>query len=170
MNDLAPTVADLRKVQARLAQSTDAADRRVGHALATVLRGADAREALGLKAAPGRRSPLKVQRERDRNDLIRRLARAHFGHLAPALQAKAISDAHRRYEASIGRFDRFKDVMPAEYTGGPREILFQLARLGGPLPGVRRLIDILSQCSELGVFAASRSTDPAPDKETIYGR
>lgn len=155
MDHSAPSVADLREVQARLAKARDGADLRVSLALAAVLRGADPRTALGLKGAPGQRSPLSVQREHDRNHLLRRLASKHFGHLAPTLQARAISEAYGRYLSAAWRFDRFTVTAPANYAGDPREILFEIAMIGDPVPGPRRLIDILSECNEQGVFAAS---------------
>lgn len=155
MSRTAPSVPDLREVRDRLALSPIEADRRVAHALASVLNGAEPKEALGLKPAPGRRSPLRAQLDRDRNHLIRQLAEAHLSHLALGQQATEIVVLARRYESGLGRHDKFRAKAPASYAGTPRSLLFEIARIGARVPDRRRVIDILAECSELGVFAAN---------------
>ncbi|WP_271299648.1 hypothetical protein [Sphingomonas sp. CV7422] len=139
-----PTVGDLRRVRDMLASAGDSSAASVAGALGIILRGGDAVTALGLKAATGRRSALTIDRIAARDDLLRRLASAHYQGMSTSGQAREIAKEANSYARRAAGLDVDLDDMPTSYLGRPREYLFHIARLPASVPSERTIRVILS--------------------------
>lgn len=100
-------------------------------------------QAFGLQCGPGERPWWHSEALEQRDEILRRLAAAHFPTLGTRPAAAAISRALARYEG--GRWRRDKDFMaPPEGVAGE---LFRLLKLGVPLSEgtIRRALSVGSQ-------------------------
>lgn len=129
-----------------LAIASDASATSVATALSVILRGGDPVTALGLKATTGRRSALTIDRIATRDDLLRRMATAHYGDLSTSAQAREIAKEAEAYRRRAAALDIDLDDVPASYLGRPREYLFHIARLPASVPSERTIRVILSPC------------------------
>jgi hypothetical protein len=149
--DALAALDDLRRVTVILADSDDAAARRVARGLATYLSefpqgGERLDECLGLAAAPGERSWPELERLVERDSLITEIAAQHFAGIEPSQAAKAMAAAWRKYERQAHGADRRRGYS-LEELGTLRAMFFELISLGD-LPGQERIAQLLRAGAE----------------------
>jgi hypothetical protein len=152
-------VARLRRVAARLGEL--GAD---GEWLAGVMgvyldpfAGCTFDQTAGLVPGAGTENWRTAARRAARDEAIRSLA-GYFPGLPRAACAEAIWKELDRYRASRWRVDRARPTMPEGYPGTGRELAYAaLVAGGGRVPGVSRIRQLLSTCSQ--VFIGSEFGD-----------
>jgi hypothetical protein len=98
------------------------------------------------RPGPGQRSAATVDRTRQRDAALRRLAAFYPG--SRRHQCTEILRLLERYQNAAWRtHDSQAATMPDQYRGGVFEEAFCLMRIGLPVPGRRRLADILNEIS-----------------------
>jgi hypothetical protein len=103
-------------------------------------------EAMGLCAPQGGVPWWQEEAMRKRDAALRELVVNFCPDDTVAAKAKRVHDQAVRYASSAWRFDRDTDEMPRNYTGTPREWLWQAFKSGATMPvSGRRLRSILSE-------------------------
>ena len=98
---------------------------------------------LGLRPAPGQRSPNTVARLAQRDVLIRALAAAHYPGRSLAA-AEAMRRAWARYASSGWPRDRQSEEVPSYRVGKPEAWFWQIMRLQDQVPAERTIRRILA--------------------------
>jgi hypothetical protein len=147
---MASTIDDLREI-ARQCQEGKALDTDLAHWLGVSLERFLRRQcqsieqALGLKGERGGMPWWLEEAVRQRDTILRDMARELFPTLSPAGQARHIHRLAVRYGASAWLRDQHSEVLPATCRGKPTEWLWRAFRPGAPMPiGERQLRNILS--------------------------
>ena len=116
---------------------------------------------LGIATPPGGRPWWWAEARRERDRILRQLARMFYPGRTVAEQAAEIGAAALRYRTSAWRWDRHARGMPEAYWGTARGLLFEAFR-AAPVPlSARQLQTILAgdECNELGEVISSQACE-----------
>lgn len=149
MDQLA-AIEDLRRAAAILAESGDAASRRVAAGLRDYLdnaaMGIGLETSLGLARMPGQSAWWTVEAIDRRNAALRDLDARHFSDKRPASAAYEIHKLAARYAVSAWLIDRTHQEMPVGYAGTAKEFLWRAFKSDEDMPIAKRTIErILSE-------------------------
>jgi hypothetical protein len=101
--------------------------------------------ALGLSAPRGGVPWWMEAAIRERDAVLRRLARQFFAEHSVSAQARLIRQRALRYAASSWRFDRNRAEMPGHYDGTINALLWRAFKSGAAMPiGERQLRSVLA--------------------------
>jgi hypothetical protein len=102
-------------------------------------------QALGITGPSGSTPWWRKRQLAARDLLLFQLWRAHLASLDANAAARAIVGMHKIYVANAWTLDkhRYPPAMPDAYAGTPDVFLYQLMKLGVPIPAQRQLTNVL---------------------------